>query len=335
MSAKSSTAAAFLALILAIGVVGYAAWATWMLELALARMERTQERSLKEMMISIAHTEGQLGRVKEAMKAFDLQQWLATVEGPLVDRLEERLVAAQRQAVREAVEKWAGQIESGQTERLQSVTSSMKQARAKIDELEQMVAAIGASVNRMQQNNEKLLGQYEEGMRAEFVALQKRSEEMQQQLDKSAQPVGELRAALESLEEESRELKRWLEERTVAAEEFRTRIEERLAAAAEAAQRQTASVEEQIAASEKRWQGLFLTLRENHEAELQSVRDAMARLEEERALALERLQNEETQRKRQQQSREQKTAEPGGGRLSALMEFCSRHPESVLCRDLR
>lgn len=331
MSAKSSTAAAFLALILAIGVVGYAAWATWMLELALARMERTQERSLKEMMISIAHTEGQLGRVKEAMKAFDLEQWLATVEGPLVDRLEEKVVEGQRQAV----EKWARQIESGQTERLQSVTSALNETGADIDELEQVVARIGVSVNRMQQNNEELLSRYEEGMRAEFAALEKRSEELKQRLDQSAEPVGELRAGLESLEEESRELKRWLEERTVAAEEFRTRIDERLAAVAEAAQRQTTRVEEQIAASEKRWQGLFLTLRENHEAELQSVRDAMARLEEERALALERLQNEETPGRRQQQSREEKTGEPGGGRLSALMEFCSRHPESVLCRDLR
>lgn len=334
MSAKSSTAAAFIALIVAIGVLGYAAWATWMLQLALARMERTQQESLKEMMISIAHTEGQLGRVKEAMKAFDLQQWLAAVEGPLVDRLEEKVVEAQRQAVREAVEKWARQIESGQTERFQSVTSSMNQTREKIGELGQAVARIGAAVNRLQQNNEKFFTEYEEGMRAEFVALQERTEEMRQQLDKSAQPVSGLRADLENLDKESRELRRWLEERTAAAEEFRARMEERLEAVAEAAQTQTARVEEQIAASEKRWQGLFLTLRENHEAELQSVREAMARLEEERALALEQLQDAEAQRGRREQSREERTGDPGGSRLSALIEFCSRHPESVLCRDL-
>lgn len=286
------------------------------------------------MMISLAHTEGQLGRVQEAVKAFDLQQWLATVQGPLVDGLEQKMVAAQRRVVREEVEKWARQIESRQAERLATFTSFMNETKTEMVGLGQAVDRVDESLKRMEGNNESFSRKYEEGIRPELVALHQQSKEIKEQLTQSAQPFADLRAELEGVKQENQELRKWLEDRSAAAEEFRAQVRERLESVAEASADQMARAEEQIAESAKRWQGLFLTLRENHEAQLQTLREAVNRLEDERAQALERVENAEAERRRQETSRIERTKQSSGNRVKELIEFCSRRPESVLCRDL-
>lgn len=335
MSAKSSTAAAFIALILATAALGYAAWATWTLKHALSQLERTQERSSKEMMISLAHTEGQLGRVQEAVRAFDLEQWLATVQGPLIDRLGEKTVATQRQAVREELDEWAQQIESRQKEQRKALTSFMEQARMEATRVAQAVEQLGASLERMGARDEALFREHEETIRAELAAFRQESKEVGEQVARLAQPTAELRNEIQGLGEESRELKKWLEDSGAAADEYRAQITASLNSIVEAAENQRARAEAQIEESQKRWQGLFLTLRENHEAQLDALREALARLEEERTRVLEQIENAAAQQRRQEAAPPDRAGESRESRMKELIEFCSRRPESVLCRDLQ
>jgi hypothetical protein len=335
MSAKSSTATACVALILALGLLGYAAWATWTLRNSLSRLAQAQERSLREMAISLAHTEGQMGRVQEAMKAFDLQQWLATVQGPLVGQLEAKMLEVQRQVVRDEVGRSAHEIKAEQNEGLQRVSHWMDEIKSEMSRQDEAVKRLGESVMLLVHNNETQFKKYEETIGAEFSVLRERNKEIKEQLSKSGEPSAELRADLEGIEKENRELREWLEQWSAAAEEFRAQVTERFEQFADAAAKQNAKAEEEIDESAKRWQGLFLTLQENHEAELQSVRDALSRLEQQRVRALEQVESAKTTRDEPQTRRVDR---PAGNRetgLRELMEFCTRLPESALCRDLK
>lgn len=325
---------AFVALVLALGLVGYAAWATWTLRNSLSRLAQIQQRTLKEMAISLAHTEGQLGRVQEAVKAFDLQQWLATVQGPLVGRLEEKMLEVQRQVVRDEVGKSAQQIKADQAEGWQRVSHLMDEMKSEISRQDEAVKRLAESVMRLARNNDTHFKKYEETIGAEFSVLRERSEEIKEQLSKSSEPSAALRAEVEGIEKENQKLRGWLEQWSAAAEEFRSQVTEQLEQFADAAAKQNAKTEQQIDESAKRWQGLFLTLQENHETELQSVRDALNRLEQERVRALERVESAKTAGDEQQRRRVEKPAANRDTGLRELIEFCTRRPESVLCRDL-
>jgi len=340
MSSKGRIVSAFLVLT-AMAVLGYTTWMNWQLQHSLAVLAETQERNLKEMMISLAHTEGQLGRVKEAVNAFDLQQWLATVQGPLVDRLEEKMSTAQRKVVGEEVKKWAQQISSEQTKRWQEVAKSIDEAR---DEWVRQTAAanqFGESLTTLIRNNEALSKQHHEGIQAQFMLLQELNKGIQDQfkgiedqLKQVDKPAARVQAELEGIKRANQGLTELLEQRGAADQKFQAELQEGLELFAGAAAKQEVMTQGQIDKSEQRWQGLFLTLRENHEAELESHREVVSRLEQERVRALEQVKELEAQKQRERRRIVEQASEGRERRMGELIEFCGRRPESVLCRDL-
>ena len=334
MSSKGGTVLAFLALLVAMGALGYATWMNWQLQASLSMSAETQERNLKEMMISLAHTEGQLGKVKEAMNAFDLEKWLATVQGPLVDRLEQKMSAVQRTMLGDEAKKWVQEITRGQTEHWQGVQRSLGEARAEIEKDSAAAKALGGTLKERMRVDEKRSKKFHVDIQAQFTLLMQQNKKIQERLRHVDQPAERLLAQIETVRKDNEGFKKLLEHRGEADQEFQKSVAESLALFAGSAAQQKVAMQEQVDAAKKRWQGLFLTLRENHEAELESNLKLMVRLGEEHPRPPEKVTRMEPLREPEPEAGVSKVGEAADGRLGELLKFCARRPESVLCRDI-
>lgn len=348
MSSKRGTVLVSLALVIAMGALGYVIFMHWQLQESLAVSGERQERNLKEMMISLAHTEGQLGRVKEAMNAFDLQKWLATVQGPLVDRLEEKLSAGQREMVREEVKKWAQEITREQAGHWDALTKSLAEVRGQVQQEAVAANTLGLSLTNLMREGEARAKAHQADIQSQFTALIQNNKGIQERLRQSQGPTAEVQAQIEHIKKQNKGLSELLEQQGQADEELRASVRETLAAFVDAAEQQKLTTQEQIDHAEKRWQGLFLTLRENHEAELESFRAMLAQLGEDSVSPPAKVTRAEPKGVKADPKvikAEPTVQRPGGsfsegaddgedGRLGALLKFCARRPESVLCRDI-
>ena len=97
---------AFLVLVAATVAVGYTAWETRNLRISLDRLAVGNETSITEVMISLAHAEGQLARIQEAVELLG-GGGSATNASALEGKITTTLTAAQREVLQQELNKWA------------------------------------------------------------------------------------------------------------------------------------------------------------------------------------------------------------------------------------
>jgi hypothetical protein len=102
-----------LVVVVAAVAVGYTAWETRNLRASLERMTAGNETRINEMMLALAHTEGQLARIRETVELLDgtgsgtaQGSGAATLEGTITATL----TAAQREVLQQELGKWTRQL---------------------------------------------------------------------------------------------------------------------------------------------------------------------------------------------------------------------------------
>lgn len=85
---------------------------------------------------------------------------------------------------------------------------------------------------------------------------------------------------------------------------------------------------------EERWLNLMETLKKDRETTQKQYREVVQRLSEEKAEALERARQLEEERKREISRLLEQAKQIEQERKRQLSEFCSKRPESTICRDL-
>ena len=106
-----------LVVVVAAVAVGYTAWETRNLRASLERMTAGNETRINEMMLALAHTEGQLARIRETVELLDgtgagtaQGSGAATLEGTITATL----TAAQREVLQQELGKWTRQLREQQ-----------------------------------------------------------------------------------------------------------------------------------------------------------------------------------------------------------------------------
>ncbi len=119
---------AFLVLMVVAAAAGYAAWETRNLRASLDRMAVGNETNITEMMLSLAHSEGQLARIREAV---ELLAGAGTEQGANAAALEGKitttLTAAQREVLQQELNKWAKQLEDRREKGLAALREGLEQ----------------------------------------------------------------------------------------------------------------------------------------------------------------------------------------------------------------
>ena len=287
---------AVLALAAVMAAAGYSAWETRSLRAALERMNEGNEGDLTEMMISLARTEGQLAKVRETVDLLRGAGAQEAGQGPDAGALAGKLTAALTGAQREVLQQ---ELE--------------KWVRELTDRREKGWAAV-----------QKALKQ--ELDRRDTGADEKRWETLTELVQENRK----------SLAAQLRKLERGLSGPsggTEAQQAALTGLEEGLAAVVEAGDRREQEWTRRRQRDDKRWEELFLALRENKEATRQRYAEVAARLDQWRDGAPRPVNNTARQGPAGGRDRGGRT---GGGteQRERLAEFCAEVPQSELCRDL-
>lgn len=287
---------AVLALVAVLAAVGYSAWETRSLRAALERMNEGNEADLTEMMISLARTEGQLARVRETVELLRGAGAQEAGQGPDAGALAGKLTAALTGAQREVLQQ---ELE--------------KWVRELTDRREKGWAAVQKAWKR-------------ELDRRDTGADEKRWETLTKLVQENRK----------SLAAQLRKLERGLSRPsggTEAQQAALAGLEEGLAAVVEAGDRREQEWTRRRQRDDKRWEELFLALRENKEATRQRYAEVAARLDQWRDGAPRPVNNAARQGTAGGRDRGGRT---GGGteQRERLAEFCAEVPQSELCRDL-
>jgi hypothetical protein len=221
--------------------VGYTAWETRNLRASLERMTAGNETRINEMMLALAHTEGQLARIRETVELLDgtgsgtaQGSGAATLEG----KITATLTAAQREVLQQELGKWTRQLreqrEKGWAALRQGLEQKLSGNAAEAGERDQRWRELKALVERNQRS-----------LTAQLTAL-------------GSSPSG-------AIEEQGATL---------------TNLEKRLETVLEATQKGRQALNRQDQRDEKRWKELLLALQENMEATQQRYAELAARLDQ-------------------------------------------------------
>lgn len=128
MSSLFGKTIAFLALVAATVALGYTAWEIRDLKASLARTTQGNESNLTEMMISLAHAEGQLARVRETVELLGASGLSENSDGTALEgKLTAALSAAQREVLQQELKKWTQQLREQRDKSLAAVRQSLEQ----------------------------------------------------------------------------------------------------------------------------------------------------------------------------------------------------------------
>ncbi|MCY4487637.1 MAG: hypothetical protein OXF11_11065 [Deltaproteobacteria bacterium] len=143
MSSLFGKTITFLVLVVATVTLGYTAWEIRELKASLARTAQGNETNMTEMMISLAHAEGQLARVREAV---ELLGAAGLSEGPEKTALEGKLAAAlsaaQREVLQQELKKWARQLRDQRDKSLAAVRESLEREVGRVAQGNQQLSAL-------------------------------------------------------------------------------------------------------------------------------------------------------------------------------------------------
>ena len=146
---------AFLVLVAATVAVGYTAWETRNLRISLDRMAVGDETNITEVMISLAHAEGQLARIQEAVELLGGAGPAANASA-LEGKITTTLTAAQREVFQQELNKWAKQLEERREKGLAALRQGLEQklsrSDAKAAERDKRSAELKALVEATQKN---------------------------------------------------------------------------------------------------------------------------------------------------------------------------------------
>ena len=223
--------------------VGYTAWETRNLRASLERMTAVNETRINEMMLALAHTEGQLARIRETVELLDgtgsgtaQGSGAATLEG----KITATLTAAQREVLQQELGKWTRQLrdqrEKGWAALRQGLEQKLSGSAAEAGERDQRWRELKALVERNQRS-----------LTTQLTAL-------------GSGPSG-------AIEEQGATL---------------TNLEKRLGTVLEETKKGQQALNRQNQRDDKRWEDLLLALRENMEATQQRYAELAARLDEQR-----------------------------------------------------
>ncbi len=127
MSSLFGKTIAFLALVAATVALGYTVWEIRDLKASLARTVQDNESNVTEMMISLAHAESQLARVREAVELLGAGSLSGSSDGTgLEGKLTAALSAAQREVLQQELKKWAQQLRDQRDKSLAAVRESLE-----------------------------------------------------------------------------------------------------------------------------------------------------------------------------------------------------------------
>jgi hypothetical protein len=226
--------------------VGYTAWETRNLRASLERMTAGNETRINEMMLALAHTEGQLARIRETVELLD-GTGSGTAQGSGAAALEGKitatLTAAQREVLQQELGKWTRQLreqrEKGWAALRQGLEQKLSGSAAEAGERDQRWRELKALVERNQRS-----------LTAQLTALG----------SGLSSPSG-------AIEEQGATL---------------TNLEKRLGTVLEETKKGQQALNRQNQRDDKRWEDLLLALQENMEATQQRYAELAARLDEQR-----------------------------------------------------
>ena len=273
--------------------VGYAAWETRNLKASLDRMAVGNETRINEMMLALAHTEGQLARIRETVELLD-GTGPDTGQGAVLEgRIATTLTAAQREVLQQELSKWTRQLQDQREKGLAALRQNLEQKlngnAARAEERDKRWRELKALV---QQNQKRLTAQ-----------------------------VKELGSGLSSpsgaMEEQGAAL---------------TKLEKRLEAVLEATQKGRQALNRQDQRDEKRWEELLLTLQENMEATQQRYAELAARLDQ-RGGAGQTPAQVAQPAEPATQTQQGGGGPDLQAEQERLAEFCAEVPQSDLCRN--
>lgn len=128
MSSLFGKTIVFLALVAATVALGYTVWEIRDLKASLARTAQGNETNLTEMMISLAHAEGQLARVRETVELLGAGGLSEDSDGSALEgKLTAALSGAQREVLQQELKKWAQQLQGQRDKSLAAVRESLEQ----------------------------------------------------------------------------------------------------------------------------------------------------------------------------------------------------------------
>lgn len=152
MSSLFGKTMAFLALVVATVALGYTAWEIRDLKESLARTVRGNESNVTEMMISLAHAESQLARVREAVELLGAGGSSDNSDGTALEgKLTATLTAAQREVLQQELRKWTQQLQDQRDKSLAAVRESLEQ------EVGRSVAQGNAQLSALVEKNQESL----------------------------------------------------------------------------------------------------------------------------------------------------------------------------------
>jgi len=232
-----------LVLVAATVAVGYTAWETRNLKVSLDRMAVGNETRVNEMMLALAHTEGQLARIRETVELLD-GTGPGTAQGSdgvLEGKITATLTAAQREVLQQELGKWTRQLQDQRQKGLAALRQDLEQKlsgnAAKSEESDKRWRELKALV---QQNQKRLTAQLKEVSSG------------------LSTPSG-------AIEEQGATL---------------TNLEKRLGTVLEATRKGQEALDRQDQRDDKRWKELLLALQENMEATQQRYAELAARLDQ-------------------------------------------------------
>ncbi|MDE0356033.1 MAG: hypothetical protein OXK20_10235 [Deltaproteobacteria bacterium] len=234
---------AFLVLVAATVAVGYTAWETRNLRISLDRMAVGDETNITEVMISLAHAEGQLARIQEAVELLGGAGPAANASA-LEGKITTTLTAAQREVLQQELNKWAKQLEDRREKGLASLRQALEQklsgSDAKAAERDKRSAELKALVEANQKNLTAQLQKLGDGLSVPPAAVKEQGEAL-------------------------------------------TSLEKRLAAVLKATENNQKALTQRNKRDEERWKDVFLALEDSKEATQQRYAELAARLDRQRS----------------------------------------------------
>ena len=226
--------------------VGYTAWETRNLRASLERMTAGNETRINEMMLALAHTEGQLARIRETVELLD-GTGSGTAQGSGAAALEGKitatLTAAQREVLQQELGKWTRQLR---------------------DQREKGWAALRQGLEQKLSGNAAEAGERDQRWRELKALVEQNQRSLTTQLTALGSGISSPSGAME---EQGATL---------------TNLEKRLGTVLEETKKGQQALNRQNQRDDKRWEDLLLALRENMEATQQRYAELAARLDEQR-----------------------------------------------------
>lgn len=284
-------------------LLGYLGWQMWWKVESVERGVALQQEILEAMTVSLAYTEGQLMQLQQSLGSFDMSKGLERFQKSLVQQVQSQLGEAQRRMLREESQTWVESLAKQRDKGFAALTERLADERKFLLE----------SSKRTSEQWQQLTQQLKQNQESIQQALQETTKAWRQLGDQVVESQESALEQLEAMRAQAGEMATSLESLLQTLEEEKTTTGER------------------YAETERRWSGLFKTLRENHEATQERYGEVLKNLEEERAAAAANMRQVERNRQREvsrllEQARKESERE--------ILEFCLKRPESAICREL-